>query len=107
MVVPSRIYCKPGYNYLVIGIIILVLAVFPVIMFAQTDPEPAQTPASIFSKIKAQFKKDIKTVRNVTKEEGKEIADRTKTESADIRKTATGLKTRPDLGAPETALSDP
>ncbi len=105
--VPPRVFIKSTLKCQQIGIILLFLTILPAITLAQNDTEPAQTPVSIFSKIKAQFKKDIKTVRNVTKEEGKEITDRTKTESADIRKTATGLKTRPDLGAPESALSDP
>lgn len=98
--------CNPAHKYRPVGILILLLAALPAISFAQNDPKTVQTPASIFSEIKTQFIKDIRTVRDVAGKEGKEMAGRTKSEIANTRKTATGLKTRPDLSAPDTALSD-
>jgi len=77
------------------------------VTFAQNDSEKVQTPASVFSGIKRQVVKDIKTARDVVTQKGKDISPQTKAASNEFQDTITGMKDGVVLGPPGEVLSDP
>ena len=91
---------------LLIGISVLFFFVFPTGVLAQDVPESGNQPASIFTQIKTQVKKDIQTLQDVTKKEGRKSARRTKKESRQFRGTIREMKGGPNVGMPGPVLSD-
>ncbi len=97
---------KPHGDHRLIGLLALVLFLLPAAGFAQDAGAPARKPASIFTEIKTQFKKDIQTVRDVARKERKKSARRTRKESQACRGAISEMKEGPSIGRPGPMLSD-